>query len=347
MNSLLDPTLNHALAVFAFAALGLWIITFHAVRSSWRYELFAVDFALGTFLFALPAVFVLGNFGTDLPFSDRLLVSSKTAQAMMLAAGFIFGVGNTLLLGAVSLLGVAGAFAIGGGAALLLSVLIRFNGGSAVLNSSAAALFLLAAIAGALACSGREGRVPEPPSIPRANYQPKARRFRRSTKGILVAILGGCTLGAFYPLALRGIFDDFGMGPYAGLFLFCVGVLIGNIVFSLYFFNIALDGAALPLRSYLKGWPGKHLAGLLGGVLWAAGALAVALTRTPAGARATAVTAPGFNNLPIASVLLPVLLGLLLWREFAQAPRAARLFLVGALLCLAAGLWIIIASNQA
>ncbi len=342
MNSLLDPTLNHVLVAFAFAALGLWIVTFHAVRKGWRFELFAVDFALGTFVFALPVVFVLGNFGTDLPFSDRLLVSSKTAQAMMLAAGFIFGVGNTLLLGAVSLLGAAGAFVISGGVALLLSILIRVSGGTAVMNLISGVLFLLAALLGAIACSQREGRVPDPPSIPRANYQPKARRFRRSTKGILVAILGGCTLGAFYPLALRGIFDDFGMGPYAGLFLFCVGVLIGNIVFSLYFFNIALDGAALPLRSYLKGWPGKHLAGLLGGILWAAGALAVALTRTPSTANVTAVKASSLSALPLLSILVPVVLGLLLWREFRDAPRAATLFQVGALLFLTAGLWALI-----
>ncbi len=338
MTSFIDPTLHLALVVFAFASLGFWIVTFQAVRKAWRFELFAVDFALGTFLFALPAVLILGNFGTDLPFSDRLLVSSKTAQVMMLASGFIFGVGNTLLLGSVSLVGVAGAFAISGGVALLVSAVIRVSGGSPVTVWIAAALFLFAAVLSALACTNREARVPDPPSVPRSNYQPKARRFRRSTKGILVGVLSGFTLGVFYPIAIRGIFDDFGMGPYAGLFLFSLGVLIGNLIFCLYFFNIALDGAALPLRSYLKGWPGKHLAGIVGGIIWAAGALAVALTRTPT-TNTAAAAGLGLSSLPLASILIPVVLGLLLWREFNKAPRAAGLFQIAALLFLAVGIW--------
>ena len=340
MNSLLDPTLQTPLLLGALLCLGLWITFFKAAGSGWRFELFAVDFSLGAFLCALAAALALGNFGTDLPFNDRLMVASKTAQGMAFVAGCIFAVGNTLLLGACSLLGVANGFVIAGSLALLTNALLNTSSGNTVMLLVSALLLLIAAGLGAVAANAREGKTVAS-AAPRYPPGQQTARLRKSTKGILVAGLGGVALGLFLPLADRGAYDEFGLGPYAGLFLFCLGLLVSSLVFSLYFFNIALEGGALPLRSYLGGWPVRHLAGLGAGVVWAIGALAVALLKTPNGAQGAVRRAamPLSTLLPLAMIVAPVVLGVVVWREYSRVPRVASILLMAACLFLAAGLW--------
>ena len=306
------------------ACFGFWIITFKLQRGAWRFELFAIDFALGAFLFAVGAALTVGNAGTDLPFSDRMVVSSKTAQALAFAGGCMFGVGNTLLLGAVSLLGVAAAFGMSGGLALALGLALRYTL-SPVSLLLAMGLFLIAAILAASSCRTIEAYI-----APVKGAKPGPIRLRRSTRGIIVAVLGAIAMTFSVPLVLRGAFDDFGLGPYAGLFIYCLGALIINLVFSLYFFNIALDGGAIHLTSYLRDWPRKHAWGILGGGIWALGGLTVLLERSSI---APDQPSSSLSYLPLAAVACGMTIGLLIWREFRNAPRAGA-FLIFASLAL-------------
>jgi glucose uptake protein len=106
-------------------------------------------------------------------------------------------------------------------------------------------------------------------------------------------------------------------------------------VFSVVFFNIALEGPRLTVRSYFVGQPRQHLSGVAGGALWAAGILAAFL------AEAAAAQISWQENLvsilPLASVLLAVLWGVLIWKEFAAAPRKAQLSVMGTAVLLVGG----------
>lgn len=322
MSPIADASSHLPLLIAALLCFIAWVPPFKVHAKAGRFEIFAIDFAVGAFLLSSIAAVALGNVGTDLPFSDRLLVSSKTAQALAVGAGVSFGFGNTLLLGGASLLGVSGAFAITGGigigiASFLLPAANRNNG-----TLIAASIGLLAAVIGIAACRLLSPKVVTPKGQPQGPI-----RLSRATKGIIVAVLGGLGVGIAYPFAIRAAFDDFGLGPYACAFLFCSGVLGINLILSLYFFNIALDGPALPLRTYFAGWPKQHFAGLISGLIWGTGGLAFLLGRS-------APTSPrtGSDALPLLSVPLVGILGLYLWRELVKAPALARVLLLLALI---------------
>ena len=331
----MHPTL-FALLLISFICLGSWVTTFKLAGRRWRFELFSLDFALGAVLFSLLAAFTLGNTATDLPFNDRILLSSKTAQALVFVAGFIFGLANLLLLGGVSLLGIAGAFPISVGLGLIVHALLNFRSYS--LGTSVVGLALLAAgvLLDAKACRSRD--LAGPPARKTA-AQSSGRPGARSMKGLIVALIAGILLGVFYSLLEGGIYGDLGLGQYAGLLYFCVGILISTFIFSIVFFNIALEGPRLTMRSYFTGQPRQHLFGIAGGCLWAAGALTAFL------AKAAAAETPRqqvlVSVLPLASVLLTIFWGVLIWKEFAAAPRKAQLSLTGTAALLLGGFLLI------
>src|SRR5579875_3253920 len=98
------------LLIASLFCLGAWINTFKAAGAKWRFELFAIDFSIGGLLVVLIAAFTLGTLGSDLAFSDRMLVAGRTAQALAIIAGAVFNLGNMLLLAAVGLIGISTAF---------------------------------------------------------------------------------------------------------------------------------------------------------------------------------------------------------------------------------------------
>jgi len=332
-----STALFFALFLLSFACLGSWIITFKLAGKRRRFELFSLDFALGTVLFSILAAFTLGNMNADLPFGDRIMISSKTAQGLVLSAGFIFGLANLLLLGAVSLLGAMGAFPICVGLVLIVHALLDFR--AYQLGALLAGLALSAAgvLLGASACRSRDSALAS--SGRKAAPQSLGMKSARSLKGSILALIAGALLGVFYPLAEGGIYGDLGLGPYAGLVFFCAGALFSTLLFSIFSFNIALEGSRLHISSYFAGQPRQHLFGLAGGAIWAAGALTAFL------ASATAANIRWRQELvgalPLASALLALLWGALIWREFAPAPRRAQFSLVGTAALLVGGFLLI------
>jgi len=282
-------------------------------------------------VFSSLAAFTLGNFLADLPFNDRILLSSKTAQALVFSGGFIFGLANLLLLGAVSLLGIAGSFPFAIGLGLIVNALLNFRS-----YHAGALLAGLALLAGGVLLDGRACRSRDLASapIPKKTLHPRSKGVR-SFRGLVVAVMSGILLGVFYPIAEGGIYGDLGLGPYAGLLFFCVGVLISTLVFSIVFFNIALEGARLNVSSYFAGKPRQHLFGLAGGAIWATGALTAFLGRPTISGTPSQES---FNRfLPLGSALLAIFWGALVWREFAAAPSKTRLWLAGTAVLLVGG----------
>ena len=329
-------TVYFALLLVSFVCLGSWGITFKLAGKQWRFELFSLDFALGTVLLSFIAAFTLGNVASDLPFSDRVLLSSKTAQALVFSAGFIFGLANLLLLGAVSLLGMAGAFPISVGLGLIVHALLNFSSYSSGAPLAGLALLAVGVLLDASACRSRDLAAS---STKKSTNQASSVKSVRSIKGLLVGLIGGVLFGLIYSLAEGGIYGDLGLGPYAGLLFFCVGTLVATLTFGVVFFNVALEGPRLTVRSYFAGQPRQHLFGLAGGALWAVGIMAAFLAKAAAAEVPWQQTIAGI--LPLASVLLTVLWGTLIWKEFSAAPGKAQLSLAGAAALLLGGFLLI------
>ncbi len=319
------PTTSAAallLLLASFVCLGSWIVAFK-LTGKWRFELFYIDFAIGAVLLSILAAFTFGVLGSDLGFMDRMLVAGRTAQALVVLSGFVFNLGNMLLVAAVPLIGISAAFPLGLGVALLAGSLFYFPGTNAVFIVSGMVLVLLAVILEGISCRLRDS---VPAASSKGNTAPKGAskaRARKTNKGLILAAMGGIALGLFYPVAARGLSGDFGVGPYAGMLLFSVGVLVSTVIFNFYFLNIAIEGEPLTLGAYARGKRRQHLIGLVGGALWAAGMLTAALARS-------LPTQPERNVvlglvLPLASALLVILWGAVVWKEFAGAPSSAKL----------------------
>lgn len=143
------------LLVLSFLLLGSWVNTFKLAGKQWRFELFSIDFGIGALLLAVIAAFTLGSLGSDLAFTDRMLVAGHTAQAIMIGAGFIFNLGNMLLLAAAGLLGLAGAFPLSIGIALIVASCFGFHSGNWVFLLSGVVLMGVAVLLDANACRAR------------------------------------------------------------------------------------------------------------------------------------------------------------------------------------------------
>jgi glucose uptake protein len=348
---LLTPTTwlsSVLLLVLSFFLLGSWVNTFKLAGNRWRFELFSFDFALGALLLSVLAAYTLGTLGSDLGFSDQMLVAPRTSQAMTVAAGCVFALGNMLLLSAVSLLGMSVAFPLVAGVALVVAGALQFNAANPFMLGGGLVLLLATVILEARAARSSEATLPGttlPTSAPpkkssrdsRAYMKSRTtKRMSSSAKGITVSIISGVALGIFFPILDHTLFGDFGVGPYAGLLLFVIGMFGATVVLNFYFMNIAIHGGGLKFDDYFRGKPGQHLLGLGGGALWASGGLAAAL----------AICTPKDINprpllevcVPLASAVLAVIWGTVTWKENAGAPSSARVSVLLSVVCFLGGI---------
>lgn len=312
--------------MLALVLLGLWPSTFKRTGPQWRFELFYFDFAVGAILLAVIAAFTFGTLGSEMAFDDRMLVAGRSAQVWVVGSGFIFNLGNMLLVAAISLLGISGAVPLAAGMALIVASVLNFRAGNILFLISGIVLLLVTLVLDGAACRARDLADAAPAKKPtKAAAGGSQRKTRRTSKGILIALLSGIPLGVFYPLFARGEAGDFGLGPYAGVLLFCVGLLIGAIICNFYFMNIAIEGGALAFNAYFRGRAGQHFLGFAGGAMWAAGALAATLGAS-APLRA-GVPASLRVLLPLASAVAALLTGLWFWHEFPARSKNARVWI--------------------
>src|SRR5437764_2786876 len=97
---------------------GSWPNTFKKAGGKWRFELYYFDFAIGAMLAAIIAALTLGSLGFDgFSFLDDLSLAGKRHAFFAVIAGIVFNLANMLLLGAISISGMAVAFPIGLGTA--------------------------------------------------------------------------------------------------------------------------------------------------------------------------------------------------------------------------------------
>jgi glucose uptake protein len=300
------------LLVLGLLCLGSWANTFKIAK--WRYELYYLDFALGALALALIAAFTFGTLGSEMSFNDRIAVAGLRSQAFAMAGGVVFTLGNMLLVASVALVGLAVAFPLTLSLAFLIAAYFEGMGRPALFGGGSV-LLLISCWQAALAARLRSA--PKPGATPHAA---QARRSR-ATKGIVAGLIGGILIGASAPLANTSFWGDLGLGAYAGLLMFCIGIAAGSLGFNLFLMNIGLEGGRVTFGDYRAGSLRQHLLGLSGGAIWALGTLAILLAQSaPFGELPAARTVTIFVE---SAILLAILWGLFVWKELA-APQKAR-----------------------
>lgn len=312
-------TLAVALCVVTMFCWGSWGNTQKLAGKTWRYELFYWDYVVGILLFALATGLTAGSFGkfADWGFTANLKASFGPQWLWPFLSGIIFNASNILLAAAIAVAGMSVAFPVGVGLALVGGTVANY-----LQDGKGEPLFLwggLVLIVVSIACNALAFKARQ--SAGAAGAAAGATR-----KGLVLATLAGLMMCWFSPLVNRVVDMNFMKGaaapqagmmtPYTGFFLFAIGIFVSNFLFN----TIAMrrpvqdvpitDGA----KRYFGGSLPTHLVGVLGGCIWGLGTL---LSFVAAGAAGKAIS----YALGQGATLVSALWGILVWREFAGAPK--------------------------
>ena len=106
---------------------GSWANTQKLTTSTWRFELFYWDYALGIMISALLLAFSLGSSGEE---GRGFLADLAQAEPVNLQSAFLGGIffnaANILLVAAIGIAGMSVAFPVGIGIALVLGVMVNY-----------------------------------------------------------------------------------------------------------------------------------------------------------------------------------------------------------------------------
>ncbi len=323
-------------AILGLACLGSWINTLKLARK-WRFELFYFDFAIGAFVLAAVAAVTLGTLGADgFLLQDDLMRAGRRNLAYGAAAGMVFNLGNMLMVGAATVIGVSLAFPVTLGLALLtvstLSYVSRPEGNQVILITGLTLVAL--AIVFALLAHRALSLSLELEKMKAGQH----RTLRPSVrwKGIIVSLVAGIPLGVYYPLVNAASAGETGVGPYSLALVFSLGILFSTVVYNLYLMNLPLQGGAVEILEYFRGRGRNHLLGWLGGLMWGGGILA-GFVAAAAPQEALPPSGTVFALLHSAP-LVAALWGVLAWKEFKPGDPRARAYAVLMLFLLLAGL---------
>lgn len=333
---------NYALAVFfcviTMFCWGSWGNTQKLAGKTWRYELFYWDYVIGVLLFALVSGLTAGSWGGgDWSFLANLKQASQSNLISAFFGGIVFNAANILLAAAISIAGMSVAFPVGIGLALVLGVFMNYlidRKGDPTLLLMGVALIVVAILCNAFAYKIKDGMVRE-------------KKSTNLRKGIGLSIICGVLMSFFYGFVARTMDMNFAaaaptagkMTPYSAFFVFTVGVFASTFLFNGIAMRKPVTGEPISGREYFKGKLPVHLVGILGGLIWGLGN---GINLVAAGKAGTAIS----YGLGQGATLVSALWGILVWREFAGAPKKANILNFAMFLLFLAGLGLIIKAGS-
>ncbi|MGN0889724.1 MAG: L-rhamnose/proton symporter RhaT [Kiritimatiellia bacterium] len=333
---------NYALAVFfcviTMFCWGSWGNTQKLAGKTWRYELFYWDYVIGVLLFALVSGLTAGSWGGgDWSFLANLKQASQSNLISAFFGGIVFNAANILLAAAISIAGMSVAFPVGIGLALVLGVFMNYlidRKGDPTLLLMGVALIVVAILCNAFAYKIKDGMVRE-------------KKSTNLRKGIGLSIICGVLMSFFYGFVARTMDMNFAaaaptagkMTPYSAFFVFTVGVFASTFLFNGIAMRKPVTGEPISGREYFKGKLPVHLVGILGGLIWGLGN---GINLVAAGKAGTAIS----YGLGQGATLVSALWGILVWREFAGAPKKANILNFVMFLLFLAGLGLIIKAGS-
>lgn len=309
---------------------GSWANT-QKIAGGYRFELFYWDYVIGILLFSILLGFTLGSKGGQgMSFSESISQASAGNILNAVLGGVIFNLSNILLVAAIAIAGMSIAFPVGVGLCMVLGVIINYIAtpkGNAPILFTGVALVTLAIVFDAVAyrkLATSESKTP--------------------AKGIVLSVLAGFLMAWFFRFVASSIATDPinpepGMlTPYSAFFFFVLGIVASNFVFNTILMKKPIEGEPVTFGQYFKAGAKGHLAGLLGGMIWAVG---TSLSLIAAGKAGYAIS----FGLGQGATLIGALWGVFIWKEFKAAPKGTNLLLALMFLLFVGGLGLIIVAG--
>jgi len=339
------------LMILALICTGTWT-SLYKTALPYRYELFNFDLAIGVVVLAAVAALALGAVQSgELTVGDNILITGYRLMAWALAAGFVFNLGNVILLSAISVSGISIAFPVAFGVALIIDAGLDFFGnprvnalllfGGALVILVAVALFIVAHFRhrAAIAGAAKKTALQLDPRSKEAREAKKRARTVAPGGVAALAIVSGILLAFPSRLLSMARETEVGLGPYGLMLFFAAGFFISTLLYSPFLLTFPVGGSPAQIGDYLRGGFKAHLLGILAGMMLCGGILAAGLViASPA---FTALGGLNFNLLYQSAPLLAVLCGALLWRELGNEGQSARPFLWSGFLLYAVGVGLI------
>ena len=286
---------------------GSWANTSKISTARWPFTLFYWDYSIGLVLMALIYGLTMGNTGVaGRSFLADLAQADGGAIGSALAGGVVFNLSNLLVVAAISVAGLSVAFPIGVGLALVIGVVVNYikqPQGNPLLLFAGVGLVVVAMVVNARTSSAL------------SHAQGKT-----STKGIVLAIVGGIIMGFFYRFVADGMIVNFThpeagkLTPYSAVLIFSLGVLVSNFLWNSFFMYRPVDGRPARYRDYgTNGTLRQHLIGILGGLIFTTGFLFNLIASDKAG--------PAISyGLGQGSTMVGAAWGVFVFKEFKGAP---------------------------
>jgi glucose uptake protein len=332
------------LSLFTMLCWGSWANTQKLAGSKWRFELFYADYSIGVFLCAVVAAFTFGSLNEkEITFMDSFAGIALRKIGWAMAGGIIFNVANVLLVAAIAISGMAVAFPIAIGLALIIGVVWNYflnpQGNPAMLFGGAL-LVGLAIVVDAIAYRAAHAAkrvaaadtiapivAPDPTVNPRRRQQKrKTAAMSIATKGILLSLISGVLMGAFYPFVQISMSDEgMALAAYTAGFFFSIGILLSSVLIIPILMNFPVTGKPLEVKAYFEGTRWQHLLGLLGGILWFAGTISnLAASSAPKSANVGPAVSYALGQ---GATMISAFWGLFVWKEFRDAPGQVKVLL--------------------
>jgi len=295
------------LCVITMLCWGSWGNTQKLAAQTWRYEYFYWDYVIGVLLLSIVSAFTLGSFGVaGQSFLKNMGQADISNLSSAFTGGIIFNAANILLSSAIALCGMSVAFPVGIGLALVLGVLINYFGaakGNPSFILIGVILIVIAILLNAFA------------------YKKASKNAQKvSNKGIAISIAAGVIMAFFYRFIAASMdLNNFAepaagkLTPYTAVFIFALGIVASNFLFNTLVMKKPFKGEPIPVSGYFKGNTKTHLIGILGGVIWCVGQSFSLIASEKAGAAISYGLGQG-------ATLVSALWGILIWKEFKDAP---------------------------
>ena len=319
------------MCVITMLCWGSWANTQKMASKKWAFQLFYWDYSLGVLLLSLILAFTMGSSGDEgRGFLADLAQADGNAIGTALLGGVVFNIANLLIVVAINIAGMAVAFPVGIGLALVIGVFLNYIAkpeGNPVILFIGVALVGIAIVINAIAYRKKSGG-----------------DSSGTTKGLIIAILGGILMSFFYYLVANSMAADFAapeagkLTPYTASVIFALGLLISNFVWNTFFMYKPISGEKATYKDYIKKGDAKlHLIGILGGMIWSLGMTFSIIASEQAGYAISYGLGQG-------ATLIAALWGVFIWKEFGKA-EGLKGMLLAMFLFFLVGLGMIIASR--
>ena len=328
------------LCVVCMLCWGSWGNTQKLVGKSWRFELFYWDYVIGLLAFALAMGLTLGSCGENANwgFIANLKASFGVTWLWPFAAGIVFNLSNILLSAAIAVAGMSVAFPVGVGLALVGGTIFNYlnapGGKPLSLIVDVLAIIVVSIICNALAFKAKSAGSSDASS---------------TKKGLILAAVAGLLMMWFSPLVNKVIDNTFTaeapmagkMTAYSAFFIFTLGLFLSNFIWNTIAMRKPVQGEPIldGAKRYFGGSAVTHLVGMLGGCIWGMGTL---LSFVSAGAASPAIA----YALGQGATLVSALWGILIWKEFAGAPKKTTYLNVAMIVLFIAGLAVLIKAGS-